>query len=117
MEEEQVLGLILTKMRDFGRSGGGGGGGAGFPLDLVVLKMLVDMEIVVKERTYLTKALEKEKQVTDGTFDAGGNGGDGGNHGEGGGKAGNGGNGGDRNDASKMVPLEVLTEVHRSRRK
>ena len=31
-------------------------------LDLVVLKMLVDTEIVVKERTYLTK-LEKVKLV------------------------------------------------------
>ena len=32
------------------------------PLDLVVLKTLVDMEIVVKEMTYLTK-VEKEKLV------------------------------------------------------
>ena len=59
----QVLGLILTKTPEtlVGLVVAVAVELA-FLLDLVVQKMLVDMEIVVKERTYLTK-LEEEKQV------------------------------------------------------
>ena len=56
VEEEQVLGLILTKTPEtlVGLAVAVAVELAS-PLDLVVLKILVDMEIVVKERTYLIK--------------------------------------------------------------